>query len=236
MIRKKGEVGFRRISWDEAFNFISSKIKVTKADRMMFYLTSKGISNEVYYVAQKVARFLGTNNIDHAARLCHSPSSMAVKEMIGVSASTCSYKDWIGTSLLIFFGSNVANSQPVTTKYMYYAKLKGTKIVVVNPYKELGLERYWIPSTFESALFGTKLADEFFLVNTGGDIAFINGVIKHMIEKNWIDWEFINNYTFGFEALKEEIEKQSWKDLEKFSGLSRDEMLKFAKLYSEAKS
>ena len=89
---------------------------------MAFYLTSRGLTNETYYVAQKVARFLGTNNIDNAARLCHSPSTGAMKASLGVGASTCSYKDWMGTDLLVFFGSNPANDQPVSVKYIHEAK------------------------------------------------------------------------------------------------------------------
>ncbi len=54
-------------------------------------------------------------------------------------------------------------------------------IVVINNYREPGMERYWVPLEPESALFGTKFADRFFLVNLGGDIAFINGTLKHAI-------------------------------------------------------
>ena len=60
-------------------------------------------------MAQKVARFLGTNSVDNAARLCHSPSTGAMKYALGVAATTCSYKDWWGTDLIIFFGANPAN-------------------------------------------------------------------------------------------------------------------------------
>src|SRR5262249_47551006 len=116
------------------------------------------------------------------ARICHAPSTVAMKKSLGVAASTCSYKDWIGSDLLVFFGSNTPNNQPVTTKYLYYAKQQGTRIAVINPYREPGLERYWVPSVFESALFGTKLADDVFSVNTGGDAAFLNGVLKALFE------------------------------------------------------
>ena len=66
---------------------------------------------------------------------------------LGVAATTCSYKDWYGTDLIIFFGANPANDQPVTTKYLHEAKKLGTKVVMVNPYREPGMERYWVPST-----------------------------------------------------------------------------------------
>ena len=104
-------------------------MRASGPQRIAFYLTSRGITNETYYVAQKVARFLGTNNIDNAARLCHSPSTGAMKRALGVAASTCSYRDWWGTDLIVFFGSNPANDQPVAMKYLREAKRLGTKVV-----------------------------------------------------------------------------------------------------------
>jgi len=125
-------------------------------------MTSRGVPNETYYAAQKAVRALGTNNIDNAARICHSPSTFALKAALGVAATTCSYTDLIGTDLVVFFGSNVANNQPVMMKYLYYARKAGTKVAVVNPYREPAMERYWVPSDVESALFGTKIAEHFF--------------------------------------------------------------------------
>ncbi len=236
MVRRRGEQGFRRVSWDEALNPIAAKMRQTPPERLAFYVTSRGITNEVYYVAQKVARFLGTNNVDNSSRVCHAPSTTGLKQAIGVGASTCSYSDWIGSDLLVFFGSDVPNNQPVTTKYLYYAKQRGTKVLVVNPFRELGLERYWVPSVLESALFGTKIADRFYLVHTGGDIAFINGVLKHLIERGWTDEAFIREHTTGFEALKATLAAQSWDTLEKYSGLSREEMFDFARQYADART
>src|SRR5438445_140026 len=180
MLREKDASGFRRLSWKEAYERMAVKIRASTPERLAFFLTSRGITNEVYYMAQKVARFLGTNNVDNAARLCHSPSTAAMKHAVGVAATTCSYKDWYGTDLIIFFGANPANDQPVTTKYLHEAKKLGTKVVLVNPYLEPGMKRYWVPSTVKSALFGTDIADYWFPVSQGGDIAFVAGALKIM--------------------------------------------------------
>ena len=197
MIRRRGEPGFTRVSWDDALDCAASAVRNASPEKLAFYLTSRGITNEVYYVAQKAARFLGTNNVDNSSRICHAPSTVALKESLGVAASTCSYTDWIGSDLLVFFGSNTPNNQPVTTKYIYHAKKQGARVAVVNPYREPGLERYWVPSVLESALFGTRIADAFFQVNTGGDQAFIAGVLKLLISNEWIDSEFVSRFTRG---------------------------------------
>ncbi|MGH7888293.1 MAG: molybdopterin-dependent oxidoreductase, partial [Candidatus Binatia bacterium] len=91
MLRRRGERGFARIAWDEALDIAASRAAVDP-NRMAFYLTSRGLTNESYYVAQKVARFFGTNNVDNSARICHAPSTVAMKQSIGVAASTVSYK------------------------------------------------------------------------------------------------------------------------------------------------
>ena len=95
-----------------------------------------------------------------------------MKATLGYGASTCSYADWLHADLIVLFGSNVANNQPVTTKYLHHAKKNGAQIAVVNTYREPGLARYWVPSIPSSALFGTALADHWFDVHTGGDLAF----------------------------------------------------------------
>ena len=234
MRRDKGDKGFRPVSWDEALTLIADRIRNTQSDRTAYYVTSRGTVNETYYAIQKAARAMGTNNVDNAARICHSPSTNALKTTIGAAATTCSYQDWIGTDLLVFIGSNVANNQPVSVKYLHWAKKAGTRIVVINTYREPGMERYWVPSLPESALFGTKFAEDFFLVNVGGDMAFINGTIKHIIKEKWHDQYFIDNYSSNFDALKSAVESQSWEELEAISGATREEMYAFAKMIKEA--
>ena len=236
MIRRKGDPGFTRITWDEAMDFVAERIRATEPDRTAWYLTSRGVPNETYYAAQKAVRAMGTNNIDNAARICHSPSTVALKATLGVASTTCSYTDWIGTDLLVFIGANPANNQPVTTKYMHYAKAAGTRMVTINTMREPGMERYWIPSIPESALFGTKLADDEFLVSTGGDVAFLSGALKHMLERDLLDHEFIVEHTHGYDELVAHIDSLGWADLEETSGASTAQMRTFGELVGKART
>lgn len=234
---EKGDEGFRRVSWDEAIGLAASWLTETPPQRTGYFVTSRGITNETYYSIQKLARMAGTNNIDLCSRLCHAPSVTGLKSTIGWGAPTCSLSDFIGTDLLVLFGSDLANNQPVTTKYMAEAKERGTRIVVVNPVREPGLERYWIPSKPGSALFGTKLMDDFFQVNVGGDIAFIEGVLKALLAvPGGIDRDFVISRTSGFDELESHLRRLAWEDLERKSGLPRDEMERFARMYAESSS
>ena len=74
------------------------------------------------------------------------------------------------------------------------------------------------------ALFGTNIADRFHLINAGGDIAFLNGVLKHMIESDLLGHGFMEDHTVGFDALKEALDGQTWDLLERQSGVPRSEM------------
>jgi molybdopterin-dependent oxidoreductase alpha subunit len=236
MVRHRGEGGFHRVSWDDALDLVADRIRAVGPDRIGLYLTARGITNEVYYAAQKAARFIGTNNVDNAARVCHAPSTTALRSQLGVAATTCSYRDVIDSDLVVLFGSDVANAQPVFLKYLYLAKKRGARVVVVNPLREPGLERYWVPSNVESAVFGTKIADDFFGVNTGGDVAFVHGVLKCLLASGGMDREFVTARTRGFDALLAELEEESFDELERWSGASRADMERFARTYAAASS
>jgi molybdopterin-dependent oxidoreductase alpha subunit len=236
MRRRHGEPGFAPISWDAALDEAAARVRSSPRDRLAFYLTSRGVTNETYYVAQKVARALGTNHVDNAARICHAPSTVALRQSLGVAASTCSYRDWLEADWIVFFGSDVPNNQPVTTKYLYHAKTgNGTRIAVVNPLREPGLERYWVPSVLESAVFGTKLADDWFPVHTGGDRAFLTGALKALAEAGGIDERFVAAHTSGFGAVRAQAEAAGWDELERESGATRDDMRRFAERYRAAR-
>src|SRR5437667_339632 len=130
--------------------------------------------------------------------------------------------------------ANPANGQPVATKYLHEAKKLGTRVVLVNPYLEPGMKRYWVPSTLSSALFGTGIADYWFPVSQGGDIAFLCGVLKILFANDWLDESFIRDHTVGFDELKSGISKASFAELETQAGLDRAAMQEFAELIRDA--
>ena len=236
MLRRRGDAGFKRVHWDEALELVSKRLRACPPERLAVYMTSRGQPNENYYAVQKATRALGTNSIDSAARLCHSPSTLALKTAVGVAATTCSYSDLIGTDLVVFIGSNVAENQPVMMKYLYHARKAGTKVAVVNTYREPAMERYWVPSNLESAVFGTKMTDRFFDVSVGGDIGFLNGVLKYVLERGWEDSLFIDGFTAGYPETAAQLAGQSWESLERASGAPRQQMLGLASMLSQAKT
>ena len=108
--------------------------------------------------------------------------------------------------------------------------------MLVNPYREPGMERYWVPSTTSSAVFGTNVADYWFPVSIGGDIAFLSGVLKILVENGWTDEEFIKKHTAGFEELKAHLAILDFAELEVQCGLNQDAMREFAGLVHDART
>ena len=233
LLRRHGERGFLVATWDEAYARLADGLRTVDPLRAAFYLTSRGITNEVYYAAQKAARFMGSPHVDNSARLCHAASTAAMKATLGHGASTCSYADWLHADLIVLFGSNVANNQPVAMKYLAKARDNGAEIAVVNPYREPGLARYWIPSLPKSALFGTPLASRWFDVHTGGDRAFLVGVLRSLIETGGVDETFVREQTSGFEETRTAALAANWADLERESGAPAESMRAFARLLVE---
>ena len=166
-IYRPGMRGFQRLSWDDACKVAGDILAETPPERQAYFATSKGLTNETYYTFTKTARLMGTNNVDFCARLCHAATVSGLSQTIGVGAPTISLSDLIGTDLILLWGTNLANNQPVSVKYLHHAKEAGTRIVSINTLQEKGLDNYWIPSIPKSALFGSKLADDFIQVNTG---------------------------------------------------------------------
>jgi len=235
MVRHPGEPGFTELGWEEALDLIGQRLGATDPARMGVYLTSRGTPNETYYAAQKATRALGCASIDNAARICHSPSTVALKDQLGFGATTCSYTDWLEADLIAFIGSNPANNQPVSMKYLHYARKGGARVAVVNPYREPGMERYWVPSVPESAVFGTRMTDEFYGVDVGGDIAFLTGALKHLIERDGVDREWVGAHTTGWEETERLVGGLAWEELEAGAGLPRAEMERFGRSLAAAK-
>jgi molybdopterin-dependent oxidoreductase alpha subunit len=235
MIRRRGEPGFVRCSWDESLELVCRAIHDTASHAMGFLATPHGRTNEIYYAFQKLARILGSNNIALCSR-SHDNAVSGLKATLGHGAPTCSLSDWIGTDLLIIFGADVVNDYPVTKKYMRRARKAGTRIIAVRPLTRAKTECDRTSSVVGSTSLKKVSTRHGFQVRAGGEIAFINGILKTLIANDQIDLEFIGKHTARFREFREALQTQSWKMLEQGSGVSRTAMQEFAIQYGAARS
>ena len=236
MIRWKTDRGFSRIPWVDAFDIICRAIHDTPPHELGFCAAPSGVTNEVYYVFQKLARALGTNNIDLCSGTYHAAGDSGLQATLGTGASTCSFSDLIDSDLVVIVEPGLLARQPAATKYLLRARKRGTRIVAVTPAREPEFPASCSASESSSTGFGVKLIDDLFTVRHGGEIAFINGVIKALIGWSQVNHEFIARHTRAFEAVATALKEQSWDVLEDRSGASRQEMERFAKVYGGVSS
>jgi molybdopterin-dependent oxidoreductase alpha subunit len=236
MLRRRGRHGFEPIDFDQAYDLAAEWIGASRGDRSAYFTTSKAVANEEYFAFQQFARTVGgTNNVDSCARQCHAASVAALKATVGIGASSGSLADFRDADLLVLAGTNLANNQPLVMRYIVEGRIKRgglPRVIVVNCYREPGLERYWVPSNIRSALTGTTIADRFVQVRVGGDVAFFNGVMKVLIDDSLLTERhraMIDLQTTGFDELKTALESQSFDELERRGGVPRAAMAEVAR-------
>lgn len=186
---------FREATWDEALDLVASRLGDIKREHGSGALAGFGsakCSNEEAYLFQKLVRAgFGTNNVDHCTRLCHASSVAALMETIGSGAVTNVFADVARADVCLVTGSNTTANHPVAATFIKEAVKRGTKLIMVD------VRRH------ELADFATHFAR----INPGTDVAFYNGVMHVLIAEGWVDREFIENRTEGFEALSELVRK-----------------------------
>ncbi len=208
-----------RISWEDAIKEIVDKIKEIEKygkDSIAFY---GGCQNtlEENYLMQKLARAMGTNNIDSCARVCHEPSADALKEMVGIGASSISAEMIPEMKVVVIAGESLTESHPVLSQYLTEAKIKGRKVVVIDP-----------------RINGTsRFADLHLRPKPGTDIALFNSVGNYLIENSLIDQKFINERTVGFDEYAKGVSKYTLDYAEKITGIMKSDIENFAKLISQ---
>lgn len=239
---------FESISWEEAFQDIAQCLQQLDNPNQAEFYTSGRTANETAFLYQLLARLYGTNNFPDCSNMCHEPTSVGLPQSIGVGKGTVTLEDFEHADAIFCIGHNPATNHPRMLTSLRNAKLRGTKIVVVNPLREQGLLHFTPPQdpvemlTLES----TPLASDYFQVKSGGDVALLKGTMKALLAMHQeaidagkagiLDLDFINNHTLGFAELKTDLDAIDWSTLEIKSGLSRNDMSSLAQIYAQADS
>ncbi len=183
---------YQKISWDQALEEISAKMKELRAESgpdSIFVVGSSKHNNEQAYLLRKWVSLWGSNNCDHQARICHSTTVAGVANTWGYGAMTNSYNDMQNAKAALYIGSNAAEAHPVSLLHMLHAKETGTKMIVVDP-------RF----TRTAAK-----ADDYVRIRSGSDIPFLFGVLYHVFKNGWEDKKYINDRVYGMEKIREDV-------------------------------
>lgn len=233
----------RPVEWETAFNRIAEVLQgLQSPDEAEFY-TSGRASNEAAYMFQLFAREYGTNNFPDCSNMCHEATSVGLPFSIGIGKGTVSLDDFDETELVISMGHNPGTNHPRMMGTLHELAKKNVPIVVLNPLRERALERFADPqNVIEMATYSsTDIASNYFQVRAGGDAAALKGIIKALLQLEQLkgdvlDKDFIAAHTQGFEALSADIDATDWAEIEKESGLVRQNLEQIAELYAKSKA
>ncbi|MDB5799863.1 MAG: molybdopterin oxidoreductase family protein [Rhodocyclales bacterium] len=223
------------ISWPDAFALIASHLQALPTPDDAIFYTSGRTSNEAAFLYQLFIREFGTNNLPDCSNMCHEPSGVGMKPQIGVGKGTVTLDDFTKADAIFIFGQNPGTNHPRMLGELRDAARRGCRIVVFNPLRERGLERFADPKHPLELLGGeTKLASHYYAVRIGGDLAAAKGLIKAVLEGGAQDERFIAEHTEGFEAFMQDVLREPWLAIEAASGLSEAQLREAAQVYIES--
>jgi assimilatory nitrate reductase catalytic subunit len=216
--------GFRPIPYDRAINRVASEIRriqSTYGADSFGVLSGASLTIEKAYLMGKFARVaLKTPYIDYNGRLCMVSAAAGNKKAFGIDRAANPWSDILKAEVVWISGANVAECAPITTNYVWQAREHGAKIIVVDP----------------RITPVARTCDLFLPVKPGRDVALFNGVLHLMIENDWLDHDFIDNLTVGFDAVAEHVREWTPQRTAEVTGITERAIRQAAEMWGEAKS
>ena len=214
--------GFAPIDWNAALDRTAremQRIQEAYGRDAFAVLTGASLTNEKAYLMGKFARVaLRTANIDYNGRLCMVSAGAASKKVFGIDRSANPWSDIPKAKVILVAGANVAECAPITTDYLWQARERGSKLIILDP-RLTPIARN---------------ADLYMPVRSGGDIGVFNGMLHVMIERGWIDRDFIAQHTTGFEQVAETVKKYTPEYAAQIAGVPAEMIVRAAELWGPA--
>lgn len=232
---RTGDTHFRRVSWDQALDRIINGLKSTDPRRAFFYSSGRS-SNEAAFLLQWLGRIYGTNNIHNCSFYCHQASGVGLGNSIGSGTATVTLEDLENADFVLLIGANPASNHPRLITTLSRIRSNGGTVVVVNPLREVALDRFRIPSSVVSLLVGSTLNDLYVQPRIGGDIPLLKGVLKVIIESGDVDTPYIDRHTVGWKEVVDSIAAETLEGLAENAGVSIEEIRAIASLYARSRN
>jgi formate dehydrogenase major subunit len=220
LVRESG--GFRLASWEEATDRIVEALTRIKAEHgpdAIAGLASSRATNEDCYVMQRMMRAaIGTHNIDNCSRVCHSPTSFALRKSFGLSGATGSFDDIEATEVALLIGVNPTQGHPVVGARIKQAAIKGVKLITADPRR------------IELADYG-----QLHLANRPGtNAALLHGLAHVVIRDGLVDRAFVEERTEGYEDVAALVDAYTPGAVEEITGVPADDLVAAAHMYAGA--
>ncbi len=220
---RSAEPVWREATWDEALDYVADNLsriaQESGGDAIASYASAKA-TNEDNYVYQKMIRALiGTNNVDHCARLCHAGSVTGLQLSIGSSAMSNSIAEMEHLDTFIVTGSNTTETHPVIANFLKRAvRNNGAKLIVIDPRQ------------IEMTDFSTVWLQQ----NPGTDVAVFQAMAHVIVKEGLVDPEFIKEKTEGFDEYIESLGDFTPEWAESVSGVPAESIIEAARIYAKA--
>ncbi len=210
-----------QMSWAEALDLVAKSLgKAIKqyGPKSVGFLASSRCNNEENYLMQKMARLLGSPNVDNCARLCHSPTVVGLGSVLGTGAMTNNIVDLENSRCIFAIGTNFTEAHPIVSRWVHRAKDRGATIIVADPR---------ITST-------SWMSDIHLRIKPGSDIDLIRGMMKVIVDEGLVDKEFIASRTEGFNDLASSLEGYSVEKAAELTGMPAEDIIKAARVYAKS--
>ncbi len=220
LIKEHGQ--FRQASWDEALQRIAEEFRAAQeaaGDDGVGVISCARATNEDNYAAQKFARaVLHTNNVDHCARICHSPSVAGLARTLGSGAMTNSIADIDLADLILVIGADVTENHAMIGARMLRAQARGAKLIVIDPRK--------------TRL--ARLADIHLQLRLGSNIALLNGLLQIIFEHGWENAAFLAERCEDITPLRQHLAGITVEQTSAATGIAEADLLRVAELFSHS--
>ncbi|MEZ8630529.1 formate dehydrogenase subunit alpha [Vibrio lentus] len=223
LIRKDGWL--QPASWDEAIKLIADKFTAIKqgfGSNALAGFSSAKTTNEDNYAFQKfIRRELGTNNVDHCARLCHASTVTGLEASLGSGAMTNDIPSIKHSDVIFIIGSDTTSAHPIIGSHIKQAvRHGGARLIVADP-KKIDIADH---------------AELYLAHRPGTDVMLINGVMQQIIKHGWYDQEYIEDRVDGFDTLLQEVMSPSYSldKVELVTGVKAEDIFAMARLIGTA--
>ena len=225
MVLNPESLHYEPVSWNSAFNIIAEHLSALDNPNEAIFYTSGRTSNEAAFLWQLLARRLGTNNLPDCSNMCHESSGVALGDSIGIGKGTVKLDDFSKADLILVVGQNPGSNHPRMLSALKSAKVAGASVVSINPLLETGMRRFKHPQDFLEVMGqGTTIADMHIPVNVNGDLSLFRGLSKSIISGSGVDYDFVEEYTHGFEEYEHAVANTSWDNIVSTSGVARHDI------------
>jgi len=216
--------GFKPIAYDRAVARVAAEITRIQSQYghdAFAVLSGASLTVEKAYLMGKFARMcLKTSNIDYNGRLCMVSAAAGNKKAFGIDRAANPWSDILQAEVVWISGANIAECAPITTDYVWQARENGAKIIVVDP----------------RITPIARTCDLFLPIKPGRDVALFNGILHLMIENDWLDHDFIEQHTVGFDEVAVHVKGWTPQRTAEVTGISERAIRQAAEWWGTAKT